>query len=308
MATATTKEKLGTQHTIQKIAKKSTIATHNLYSIMSPSNKTTSIIGSSRRAINRTKRSVKFSPRVSLRHIVCKGMTHDSSHPRSSSWLSLYEIKMMKSRAKSFSKLHYYTQKVSDSESSTSIYSSCSSAKQMAAQHAPTSYEIKGESLRGMEHITDITMGIKRDYLRKQAISSAVKEQANQCLSNSARRRQMIAQEYGKLTIYALSYSRRVAEEDARAAAAILEEDLSEISAPVSFGAEINSMIFTSCTSPTSVFEVASVSQQQQQQASIFSQASSGSFNNFLNRLKTDSFPLTAWAGIKLNGVYNCNS
>ena len=157
-------------------------------------------------AIKRTRRSVQFSPQVSLR-VVSKNSS-ESSCSNYSSWHSSDDIKMMRNRAKSLAKLHYRIQNdtkksalaiISDGESD----SSCSSATQMTAQQAtePTSYEIKGESLRGMEFLTDITTGRKRQLLRKRAISTAVKEQAYQCVSSS--QCAIISQD-------ALSYSRRV--------------------------------------------------------------------------------------------------
>ena len=173
---------------------------------------------------------------------------------------------------------------VGDSESSNSSDSSCSSAIQMTGQHAaePTSYEIKGESLRGLEYLTDMAMGKKRQHLRNLAVSTALKEQEHQRVLNSTRSRRMIAQEYGKTTQDASIYSRRVAEEDARVAAAILEEDLRTSSASVLIDVAANPMISSSRPSPTTVFEVDpnapklnhQFQRQQQQQAALKSLSS----------------------------------
>ncbi len=80
-----------------------------------------------------------------------------------------------------------------------------------------------GESLRGMEYITDFADGRRRRGVRISAISAVVNAQ-DHCLSS-----QEIACRYGKQAQVAMEYSKRVAEQDSLEAARILlSQDCSE--------------------------------------------------------------------------------
>ncbi len=107
-----------------------------------------------------------------------------------------------------------------------------------------TRYEIKGESLRGMERITDHANGLKRQRVAEEAIRVTVIEQREQ-FSLKFRRDDdtdanapcespemamlgniKMAKVYGTKSREALVYARRVVQEDAVVAAEILAEDL----------------------------------------------------------------------------------
>mmetsp|Transcript_10838 Transcript_10838/g.22929 ORF Transcript_10838/g.22929 Transcript_10838/m.22929 type:complete len:254 (-) Transcript_10838:192-953(-) len=157
------------------------------------------------------KAAVHFSPNVTLR------IVSDSSNHFKSPWHSAEDVKSMKLRAKTLAKLHYRL--------------SAAAAESETLSSAPSTYELKGESLRGMEHLTDISMGRRRQCLKSKAIATTIEEQeiqleiySSRTLNANGRRR--IAQEYANVAREAVEYSKRIAEEDAREAAAILREDL----------------------------------------------------------------------------------
>ena len=121
----------------------------------------------------------------------------------------------MKKRAKNLSILHYIKTrpgKPTPSNRSSIVYN-CH----------PAHYEIIGESLRGMEYHTDTSKARKRELLRSNAIS-LVEERQNLHKTN----RSKLACMYRESTKEAMVYSRKIAEEDANAAAAILAEDLKQ--------------------------------------------------------------------------------
>ncbi|KAL7463185.1 hypothetical protein ACHAXS_003564 [Conticribra weissflogii] len=158
------------------------------------------------------KAAVHFSPSVTLR------IVSDSSNHFHSPWHSAEEVKSMKLQAKTLAKLHY---RLSNKDS----------AKSETLSSSPSTYELRGESLRGMEHLTDISMGRRRQCLKSKAIATTVEEQEIQLEIHSSRTldangRRRIAQEYANVAREAVEYSRRIAEEDAREAATILREDL----------------------------------------------------------------------------------
>lgn len=102
-----------------------------------------------------------------------------------------------------------------------------------------TRYEIEGESLRGMEHITDICNGKKRRQIKEDAIHAMLIWQQEQFISTSFGNDVVVyavesalemdgsklAKAYRAKTQEALAYARRVAEEDAKVAITILAED-----------------------------------------------------------------------------------
>ena len=120
---------------------------------------------------------------------------------------------------------------------------------------SPTRYEIQGESLRGLEHIT--SNGRDRHTLTRSAINAAIREQNTQFLEyihdnnvmssssltyvdgdgvDQIKRHAMkidtyrLSKVYGKKTKQSLSYAQRVAREDAKIAASILAQDLAATS------------------------------------------------------------------------------
>jgi len=160
----------------------------------------------------------------------------------SSSWLQKEEIDAIKSQAKTLAKVHRCL---------------CSStlSKSAAFKISPTRYEIQGESLRGLEHIT--SNGRYRHALARSAINAAIREQNAQFLEyihdnnvmsssdltyvdgdgvDQIKRHAMkidtyrLSKVYGRKTKQSLSYAQRVAREDAKIAASILAQDLAATS------------------------------------------------------------------------------
>lgn len=121
-------------------------------------------------------------------------------------------------------------------------------------------FEMRGDSLRGLEHITDANIGRKRRRVQGEAIRAAVVEQQEQLVQHvlhvahsagedgaeaedraraGATRMDAarLAAAYGPRTRGALNYARRVAQEDAQIAAEILAEDLRVGTRQASFAA-----------------------------------------------------------------------
>ena len=110
-----------------------------------------------------------------------------------------------------------------------------------------TRYSIKGESLRGMENLTDTANGRKRRRVQEEAIRSVgdvQQEQLVQHMSDICFLRTgvddfsidtaQLAKVYGSKAHEALEYAKEVAHEDAKVAAKILAEDLQEESSSTS--------------------------------------------------------------------------
>ena len=115
--------------------------------------------------------AVQFSSTVSMRSFYYeddKLQLGNSSSSSSSSWLQKEEIDDIKSQAKTLAKVHRCLRK-----------SSLSKAEAFA-KISPTRYEIQGESLRGLEHIT--SNGRDRHTLTRSAINAAIREQNTQFL------------------------------------------------------------------------------------------------------------------------------
>ena len=162
-----------------------------------------------RRCTAMKKKTVTFSSKVKLRSFV-SGPNNTRGH---SSWLTADEISSMKKRARTLSMIHQIKTrpgKPAPPKRSGIVYN-CH----------PAHYEIIGESLRGMEHITDISKARGRERLRSGVISLVEEHQNLQEINRSK-----LACMYRERTKEALVSSRKVAEEDARIAAAILAEDL----------------------------------------------------------------------------------
>lgn len=183
--------------------------------------------------------AVQFSSSVSMR---CYQLQLGNSSS-SSSWLQKEEIDAIKSQAKTLAKVHRCLRSASLSKSAA------------FAKISPTRYEIQGESLRGLEHIT--SNGRIRHTLARSAINAAIREQNTQFLEyihdnnvmssssltyvdgdgvDQIKRHAMkidtyrLSKVYGKKTKQSLSYAQRVAREDAKIAASILAQDLAATS------------------------------------------------------------------------------
>ncbi len=157
------------------------------------------------------KRTVSFSNEVRLRRTT---IDDDSLQEAYSPWFSHEEIESMKKRAKNLAALHHL--KTRPGQKAPSIHSG------IVYNCHPARYEIIGESLRGMEHITDETHG--RNQLRSGVIS-LIREHQNQ---QNPFRDYELACKYLEYSEIAMAYARQIAEEDARTAFAILAEDLKQ--------------------------------------------------------------------------------
>jgi hypothetical protein len=173
---------------------------------------------------------VQFNPKVNLR-CVFPPTTDDES-----TWIHPQELRQMKDSARQLAKAHYIA----------TVRTSRQQDRPVAAAVHPTKYERNGDSLRGMEHITDLPTGKLRQVAKSTAIKSVNDEQCRQLLvqvlaksstsSNAAFTTldvkdfkvdtAQLSRAYGANTKAALAYARRAAEEDAREAAAILASDL----------------------------------------------------------------------------------
>ena len=163
-----------------------------------------------RRCTAKKKKTVTFSSKVKLRSF--------ASSPNNTlgyfSWLTADEISSIKKRARTLSMIHQIKTrpgKPAPPKRSGIVYN-CH----------PAHYEIIGESLRGMEHHTDTSKARGRERLRSDVVRLVEEHQDLQEIEN----RSKLACMYKERTKEALVSSRKVAEEDARIAAAILAEDL----------------------------------------------------------------------------------
>jgi hypothetical protein len=154
------------------------------------------------------KKAVTFSSTNKLRRFF-----NDNNLQVYSSWHTDDELSSMKKRAKKLSMFHcaktHPGQAKAPSKRSGIVYN-CH----------PAHYEIIEESLRGMEHHTDISKARRQESLRSDAISLVVENQDTS--------RSKLACIYRESAKEAMSYSREIAEEDAKVAAAILAEDLKQ--------------------------------------------------------------------------------
>ena len=155
-------------------------------------------------------KTVRFSSHVSLHRIA----TSDHLEPSCSTWHKADELLSMKRRAQKLSVLHHIMTRPGQPKTSRSgIVSDCH----------PARYEIIGESLRGMEHYTDISRTLERKRVRSDSIR-VVEELQNLDTTSSDE----LAYVYQQRTKKALLYARSIAEEDAKVAATILTEDLKQ--------------------------------------------------------------------------------
>ena len=201
----------------------------------------------------RSTKSVQFSPSVNLRCFYQSGPKQPQDAATASSSLSLWldkdEFDSIKRRARSLSKLHCRIHSKNNSQAAGNISSTSSPPFASTNTTAKTTnigdavrYEIEGESLRGMEYITNICNGKKRRQIKDDAIHAVLIWQQGQLVSTSFDNDVVVyavesalevddnklAKLYRAKTQEALAYARRVAEEDAKVATSILAEELHE--------------------------------------------------------------------------------
>ena len=158
------------------------------------------------------RRSVSFSANATLRKLQAA-----DTHQAYSSWLTEYELLSLKKRAQNLSKIHYFKTRPGRSKALTK-------RSGIVYKTHPAHYEIIGESLRGMDHITDVLKGRRRERMHFDAIRLVQEHQ----IEADPGVRSKLASKYREITTEAMVYARTMAEEDAKAAAEILEEDLKE--------------------------------------------------------------------------------
>mmetsp|Transcript_14510 Transcript_14510/g.34982 ORF Transcript_14510/g.34982 Transcript_14510/m.34982 type:complete len:317 (+) Transcript_14510:56-1006(+) len=217
------------------------------------------VAGSKPRKLHRGKGTVQFSPSVSLRYCFDNSGNQERQgrSAKPSTWLNMNEVAKMKSRAKILSKMHRNAHRDTTANNADKRTTSTISRRQDIIANA-TRYEIRGESLRGMERFTDIATGRRRQRVTEEAIRVVEVEQREQLIQHvlessaaaavsggggggdvdtraavmelMSRAVQIdaskLARVYGDKTGEAYSYARRVAREDAEIAASILAEDL----------------------------------------------------------------------------------
>ena len=167
-----------------------------------------------RRSIaKKMKKTVKFSSYAKLRSFAANGNALQAQ----SSWLTADELSSMKKRAKNLSILHYIKTRPEQPKAS-------SNRSGIVFNCHPAHFEIIGESLRGMEHYTDISQARRRERLRSDAIR-LVEEHQNR---DKTIRSKKLACMYRESAKESMVYASKIAEEDANVAAAILAEDLKQ--------------------------------------------------------------------------------
>jgi hypothetical protein len=170
------------------------------------------------------KKSVTFSSTAELRTFA-----NDNRLQAYSSWHTDDELSSMKKRARKLSMFHYLKtrpgQAKAPSKRSGIVYN-CH----------PAHYEIIEESLRGMEAHTDISKARIRERLRSDAIRLVEENQDKTSINK-------LACMYRESTNEAVLYSREIAEEDAKVAAAILAEDLKQEDVVASISSSTSSSI-----------------------------------------------------------------
>jgi hypothetical protein len=181
--------------------------------------------GQKRRRVS-LERAVSFNSQVNLRCVFT------SSNDVDSSWIDADELRQMKDSSRRLAKCHYINGVRSQASSSAP-----------AASSSPVRYETNGDSLRGMEHITDLSMGKLRQAAKNEAIKSVNEEQCRQLLVKAlscASTSESVALStdgfrvdtaelsnvYSQKTKASLMYAKQLAEEDARVAAEILAQDM----------------------------------------------------------------------------------
>eukprot|EP00581_Thalassiosira_minuscula_P012698 CAMPEP_0183712148 /NCGR_PEP_ID=MMETSP0737-20130205/7370_1 /TAXON_ID=385413 /ORGANISM="Thalassiosira miniscula, Strain CCMP1093" /LENGTH=381 /DNA_ID=CAMNT_0025940727 /DNA_START=49 /DNA_END=1191 /DNA_ORIENTATION=- len=204
-----------------------------------------------------SKKSVTFSPHVNQRTIVIltpqgSASSSSSDQQQAAGCSSLAEKDFnIKLHAKALCKLHRLQSSPHQGGGANSHATPNSHATASIAE--TIRFEIRGESLRGMEHITNISIGRKRRRIQREAIASCINEQQEQLVeavldgylsgndddneeedtiaSNVVSRnniidRKNLATVYGAKAREAFAYAKRIGGEDAKVAKEILDEDL----------------------------------------------------------------------------------
>ncbi len=166
------------------------------------------------------KKAVSFSADATLRRLQVET-------PPVSSWLTSNEILSQKKRAKNLSKIHYFKTHDDDGQlRSNKVLPSAPHTKRLSGivyNCHPSNYEIIGESLRGMEHFTDPSTARRREQMRVDVINLVQEYEYHDDESIHSKK---LVDTYREITNKAMEYALKMAEEDAKMAAAILEEDL----------------------------------------------------------------------------------
>jgi len=204
---------------------------------------TSSSKGPQCKKLKRSRKCIQFSSTVSQRCFIQYGPQEQQGSTPFSSWMKKDEVDKNKTHAKTLSKLHHHMRSKNNTQA-TDTYADATIGDAIR-------YEIKGESLRGMEHITDTTIGRKRRRVQEEAIQATMFEQQEQLIqhvldgyfiNNSNRARvedqvksralkmnsSKLANVYGAKAQEALVYAKRVGQEDAKVAAEILAADLQD--------------------------------------------------------------------------------
>lgn len=183
---------------------------------------TTSVVHSSgNRSCKR--KEVSFSQTAKLRRV--KVADDSKLHEAYSSWLTDEEVSSSKKRARNLSKVHYLKTH-HDADAGSPMTAHPNDRSGIVYNCHPAHYEIIGESLRGMEHITDASTSQKRIRLRSDTVSLI--QQFQDTEDDVETSRSKLANKYRESAKEALMDARVAAEEDAKAAAQILAEDLKQ--------------------------------------------------------------------------------
>lgn len=125
------------------------------------------------------RKSVAFLPCVSMQCF----FHNDPQQQDHTSWLKKDDLDKIKIRAKSLSRLHILqvrSQKINSQDGTPS--SSANTKLSSASISNVTRCQIMGESLRGMEHLTDVANGRKRRRVRTEALQAVEYEQREQLI------------------------------------------------------------------------------------------------------------------------------
>lgn len=203
------------------------------------------------------RRRVGFSPNVSLRYFFPPASQYNHEEASSLFRVAGGDIDVAKEDAKTLSRMHLRLRLSSDSKISNDNDSTLADQEddgevEIVSKTHATQYKLNGESLRGMEHITDLHTGRKRRRIKAEAIQSVMMEQQTQLINtvldsyavdsdmpyeeddridqvlNNATRMdtKKIAEVYASKSKEAYRYATMVAEDAAKNATAILTQDL----------------------------------------------------------------------------------
>lgn len=191
----------------------------------------------------RRRQSVHFCPSVTMRCIFSSCPPQDANVSSPSTWLAIDEVALLKKRARALAKKH---REINSSTAQVTSQSANNSAKKSVRIGDVTRYEIEGESLRGMELCTNLSMRQKRLQIKDDTMLAVLFEQEEQYEAfwhhsdNSSfdpaeiKLRKWdtsrLAKAYQANAKGSLVYALRVADEDAKEAADILAEDLQDCS------------------------------------------------------------------------------